>query len=54
MDRETREFLERIQEGLIGFRDEMHDFRRETSERFNSLEERVGSLERKPANALIP
>ena len=32
----------------------MGSLEKETSERFNSLEERVGSWRGKPANALIP
>lgn len=60
MDKETREFLENMQEGMNDFRSEMQDFRRETNKRFDGLEEEVkeiktmvGELDPKNANRHI-
>ena len=60
MDKETREFLENMQEGMNDFRSEMQEFRKETNKRFDGLEEEVkeiktmvGELDPKNANRHI-
>ena len=57
MDKETRDFLENMQEGMNDFRSEMQEFRKETNKRFDGLEEEVkeiktivGELDPKNAN----
>lgn len=57
MDKETRDFLENMQEGMNDFRFEMQEFRKETNKRFDGLEEEVkeiktivGELDPKNAN----
>ncbi len=60
MDKETRDFLENMQEGMNDFRSEMQEFRKETTKRFDGLEEEVkeiktmvGELDPKNANRHI-
>jgi uncharacterized coiled-coil DUF342 family protein len=60
MDKETREFLENMQEGINGFRNEIQEFRKETNSRFDGLEGEVkeiktmlGELDPKNANRHI-